>query len=51
MRNSNVKPVKIKIGGRIKRKCRIPSYIAGLRKRTYATRITNQSKTKVRETI
>src|SRR5690349_7754157 len=49
--NSKAKPVKIKIGGKIKRKCRKPSYMDGLRKSTYKTKITNQSKTSVREII
>src|SRR6266498_1594296 len=51
MRNSNAMPAKIKIGGRINRKCRKPSYIEGLRKSTYKTKITNHSKMRVREII
>src|ERR1043165_5587868 len=47
--NSKAKPVKIKIGGKIKRKCRKPSYMDGLRISTYRTKMTNHNKTSVRE--
>ena len=41
-RYENAKPMKIKIGGRINRKCLKPSYIEGLRISTYASRTMNQ---------
>src|SRR5271169_3290085 len=42
--NSNANPAMIKIGGRIKRKWRMPSKSGGLRKMAYAKGIKNQAK-------